>query len=105
MLDLTMGGRCISGKEAVEFFETLPDSIPEEIKTDKFCNEYGYALNRLRFEVRKSIPIAPKAHKGNFTNYTCGQCGFGVEYATDKYCPKCGREIAWAELKRDRRDE
>lgn len=94
MLDLTMGGRCISGKEAVEFFETLPDSIQQEIKTDEFCNEYEYALNRLRNEVRKSIPIAPKINKGKFTDYSCGQCGHGFD-PNNKYCPNCGRAIDW----------
>lgn len=95
MLDLTMGGRCIGGLDAITFFEALPNSVPDAVKTEEFCNEYEYALNRLRCEVRKSIPIAPKKHKQKFTTYTCGQCGFGVDYTTDKYCPNCGRAIDW----------
>lgn len=97
MLDLTMGGRCVSGETAVKFFEMLPDIFPKE---EGFSAEYECALNRFRVEVRKSVPIAPKAHKGRFTNYTCGHCGGGVHYATDNYCPKCGRSIDWTQLQR-----
>lgn len=96
MIELTMGGRCVGGLDEIAFFEALPVAIPEEIATDGFCNEYEYSLNRLRLEVRKSISISPKAHKGSFTNYTCGQCGFGVKYETDKYCRQCGRSIDWS---------
>lgn len=37
MLELTMGGRCIGGLDALAFLEALPDSIPEKVKTDEFC--------------------------------------------------------------------
>lgn len=40
MLELTMGGRAIGGLDAIDFFESLIDSIPEELKTEEFCNEY-----------------------------------------------------------------
>lgn len=90
MLDLTMGGRCISGIDAIAFFESLPDSIPDEVKTEEFCRDYEYALNRLKCEVRKSIPIAPKTNQGKFTDYSCGQCGHVLD-PNDKYCPNCGR--------------
>lgn len=96
MLDLTMGGRTLSGEKAVEFFEMLPDMLPEEIKTEEFCNEYEYSLNRLRFEVRKSVPIKPKIRRGRlFDDYSCGKCGNIVHEETDKYCHKCGRAIDW----------
>lgn len=98
MLDFTHGGRCIGGEDAVRFFEMLSDMIPDETKTEKFRNEYEYALNRVRCEVRNSVPIAPKTHKQKFTTYTCGQCGAGVEYATDRFCPNCGRAIDWREI-------
>lgn len=98
MLDLTMGGRCISGEKAIEFFESLPDLLPEEIKTDEFCNEYEYALNRLRVEVRRQIPIAPKKHVGHFITFNCGSCGFSLA-PIDEYCPKCGRVIDRNEYK------
>ena len=98
MLELTMGGRCIGGLDAITFFESLPESLPEKLKTEEFCNEYEYALNRLRYEVSKSVPIAPRVDKGRFKSYGCGKCGSGVDRSTNKYCPKCGRAIAWAEL-------
>lgn len=94
MLELTMGGRCVSGIDAVAFFEALPDSIPEEIKTEEFSCEYEFALNRVRYEIRKSIPKKPTIRRGKFTEYVCGQCGSGVKEGNN-YCPKCGREIGW----------
>lgn len=100
MLDLTMGGRCVGGVDAVEFFERLADIFPAEIKTEEFCNEYEYALNRFRYEVQKSVPIAPKAHNGRFTYYTCGKCGSGVDRPIGRYCQKCGRAIDWEQLNR-----
>lgn len=95
MLEMTDGGRCMSGVEAVEFFERLADSIDEELKTEEFCEEYTRALNRVRYEVRKSVPMKPKKHKGTFTYHTCGQCGSGVRGDVHKHCPECGREIQW----------
>ncbi len=97
MLEMTNGGRCMSGLNAIEFFETLPDSIDDELKTDEFCNEYEDALNRLRYEVRKSIPVPPKSVKAyskghaDFTN--CGACGFSLHIEVDRYCPNCGRMV------------
>lgn len=97
MLELTNGGRCVSGLDAVEFFETLPDSIDDDLKDEVFCNEYEYALNRLRYEVSKSIPILPKVlkaySKGHKDFYSCGACGFSLRMEIDKYCPNCGRAI------------
>ena len=95
MLDLTDGGRCMSGTDAVEFFEMLVDSIDEELKTEEFCEEYTRALNRVRYEVRKGMPIKPKARKGRLQTYTCGHCGHGVRSDLYEYCPKCGHEIDW----------
>lgn len=51
MLELI--GKCCSGIEAIEFMEYLPDVIPEEVKTDEFCEQYESALNRFRYEVAK----------------------------------------------------
>ena len=94
MLELTDGGRCMAGMDAIEFFERLDDVLDEDVKTEQFCDEFTWALNRFRVEVRKSIPIEPKKMTGRFTSYSCGQCGRGL-YVTDKFCPKCGRGIKW----------
>lgn len=88
-------GVCMSGVDAVEFLEMLPDNIPDDIKDDDFCDEYERMLNRVRYEIRQSIPVAPNVYKGKFMSYTCGQCGYGVRYDLDTYCPKCGRRIKW----------
>lgn len=101
MLDLTNGGLCMSGLDAVEFLEMLPDNIPDEVKDDEFCEEYERMLNRVRFEVRKSVPVAPKVTKarsrGYMDFYSCGQCGHDVA-VHQKHCSGCGRPIEWKEL-------
>lgn len=61
MLELT--GKCCSGIEAIEFMEMLPDIIPEEIKTDEFCEKYECVLNRFRYEVAKGIGKKKKVIK------------------------------------------
>ena len=94
MLELTNGGRCISGPDAIAFFERLGDAIDDDVKTPEFCDEYEHALNRLRHEVRKSIPIPVKALKTRYTTYSCGQCGRGAD-AGYNFCPECGRRIGW----------
>ena len=94
MLELTDGDRCMSGMDAIEFFERLDDVLDEDVKTEQFCDELTWALNRLRVEGRKSIPIEPKKMTGRFASYSCGQCGHGLS-VTDKYCPECGRGIKW----------
>lgn len=85
----------MSGVEAIEFMERLADMIDEEIRTEEFCDEFTWALNRFRYEVRKSVPVSPKKGTGRILYYSCGQCGGGVRPDTDKYCSKCGREIKW----------
>lgn len=102
MLDLTNGGRCLSGINAVEFFETLAsgEDIDIDAKTPEFCEQYDCALNRLRYEVRKSVPVPPKVikaiSKGHSNRYSCGNCGFDLrpsDLAIYKFCPNCGQEI------------
>lgn len=102
MLDLMDGGRCMSGLDAVEFFEMLAagEDIDIDAKTPEFCDDYEHALNRLRYEVRKSVPVPPKVikaiSKGQSDRYSCGTCGFalsGSDLAIYHFCPNCGREI------------
>lgn len=96
---LTLTGMCMSSEAAVEFLEMLPDNIPDEIKNDDFCDEYERMLNTVRYHVRKSVPIAPKAikpvTKSFATTYSCGQCGHTVQIH-QKYCEECGRMVRWS---------
>ena len=96
MLNIT--GMMMSGENAVDFLEMLPDNIPDEIKDEDFCDEYERMLNRVRAEVRWSVPVAPKVIKpisGRFIEtYSCGQCGHDVKIH-EKHCPECGRAIKW----------
>lgn len=96
MLELTDGGRCMSGLDAIEFFEGIGDVIEEDAKTEEFCDELTWAINRLRYEVAKAIPRRVRVHKGNFTTYSCGKCAHGVRPGDD-YCSKCGTKIGWKE--------
>lgn len=88
----------MDSEAAVEFLEMLPDNIPDEIKDDDFCDDYERMLNRVRYEVRRSVPVAPKVIKpisGRYmTTYSCGQCGHGVQIH-EKHCHDCGRMISW----------
>lgn len=92
MLELT--GKCCGGIEAIEFMEMLPDVIDEDVKTEEFCEEYGQALNRFRYEVKKGIGAKKKIVKAKNKGYSdfqyCGNCGFGAGEPSHKYCPNCG---------------
>lgn len=94
MLDLTAGGRACSGLEAIAFMERLADMLDEDVRTDEFCDEFECALNRFRYEIRKSIPVPVRTLKINFTTYSCGQCGAPVSPG-NVFCDKCGRAIDW----------
>ncbi len=85
----------IGGKDAVEFFERVAEMIPEEDRTEEFCDEYTYAMNRLRRLVLQRIPVPCRKREGTrITEHLCGKCGFGLrEYYN--YCPKCGRAVGW----------
>lgn len=93
-------GRCTSTENAIKFFEMLPDSIPDEIKNDDFCDEYEEALNTFRFCADRLEPIDPVYHKGvkgpMHDYYTCGACGTGLPSSIyPDYYPNCGRNVKW----------
>lgn len=94
MLDLTQGGRMMSGLDAIEFMEGLADVFDEDTRTEEFCDEFEWALNRFRYEIRKSVPVPVRALKINFTTYSCGQCAVPVSPG-NAFCGKCGRAIDW----------
>lgn len=91
MLELT--GKCCGGIEAIEFMESLADIIDVNIRTGKFREKYGEALNRFRYEVAKGIgkqKKVTKAKKGYHDTMLCGNCGFNADYPEYKFCPNCG---------------
>ena len=92
MLELT--GRCCGVVEAVEFFESLAEIIPEDDRTDEFCEEYEQALNRFRYEARKDVGKKKRIVKAVNRVYHdfkyCGKCGFGANEPSYTYCPNCG---------------
>lgn len=92
MLKLT--GKCCGGIEAIEFMESLADIIPEDERTNEFCEKFGASLNRFRYEVAKGIGIKKKVVKAVCKRHHdlqyCGKCGFGAEEPSYNYCPNCG---------------
>ena len=52
MLELT--GKCCSAEQAIDFFESLANIVPEDDRTDEFCDEFEQALNRFRYEAAQS---------------------------------------------------
>lgn len=84
----------MSGPDAIEFMESLADVFNEDTKTEEFCDRYQRALNRFRYEIRKSIPVKAGKFGGRSTVYKCGACHNPVE-SQDNYCPRCGRMIDW----------
>lgn len=98
-MSLELTGACMSGTDAVKFLEFLPDVIPEEALTDEFCEEYERMLNRVRYEVSRSVPVPPKfeitKNRALGTLYYCGECGHGLRTDIYKRCPRCGRVIKW----------
>lgn len=41
------------------------------------------------------IEYRPRVRKGRWTEYICGNCGFGGLSITYNYCPNCSRKIFW----------
>ena len=93
---LEVRGKCTDPEKAVEFFEMLVDSIPDEEKEEEFCDEYEAALNTFRYAARRLVKICPKRHKGKYVSdyYTCSECGQDVNIK-DNFCRNCGRPIKW----------
>lgn len=69
MLDLT--GKCCDAITAVEFFESLAEIIPEDNRTDDFCDEYEQALNRFRYEAAKDIGAKKRIVKAAYKHQEC----------------------------------
>ena len=46
-------------------------------------------------EIDKAQPVPVKVRKGRRTDYSCTNCGRGLD-VNDKYCPGCGTKIDWS---------
>lgn len=92
MLELT--GKCCNTITAIEFFESLAEIIPEDDRTDDFCDKYEQALNRFRYEAAKDIGRKKRIVKAVYKSYHdlkyCGKCGFGANEPSYAFCPNCG---------------
>lgn len=92
MLELT--GKCCSAEQAIDFFESLANIVPEDDRTDEFCDEFEQALNRFRYEAAKDIGtkkrIIKAIYRGHHDLKYCGKCGFGADEVSYNFCPNCG---------------
>lgn len=96
MLELTDGGRTIGTLDTIEFFETtVLDCIPEEAKTEDFCQQYAYALNRVRALAMYDIPKLARIrrHNGQWKETLCGNCGANIQSEIEKFCHNCGCRV------------
>lgn len=95
-------GLMMGGQDAVRCLEMYQDNFPDEIKTEEFCDEYERVLNRVRYEVDRSVPVTPKKQEAKVksygTFYSCGECGANMA-VYQKFCWKCGRAINWRSVK------
>ncbi len=85
-----MSDICVGGKEAIEYFESLPVPEGKEELRDR-------SLNRIKYEVNKGLgvplKIIPAPKKGWREVKNCGNCGCECGEAWFEYCPKCGYRI------------
>ena len=97
MLKIT--GAAMSGPDAIEYMEELTEFI-----TDEMLPTHEKALNAFRYVVARDIPVEPKFYPGRvsrkYDSYTCGNCGFGLKEAYEKYCCNCGQRVTDAYLGR-----
>lgn len=101
MLDHLNGGRCCSNDEMLDLFGIyIPDMLDQNACDEEFCDQYTYAMNRMRYLVARDIPVPLKVHdsekKRLHTYYTCGRCGTTLRSDTrDEFCSKCGQRAKW----------
>lgn len=97
MLELTDGGRTIGTLDTIEFFETMVlDCIPEEAKTEDFCQQYAYALNRVRSLAMYDIstPARFRKHNARWEEVLCGNCGANlILHPVEHFCHNCGHRV------------
>lgn len=89
-------GLMVAGLAALEWMETKCwPVIPEAEKNDPvFALMWSRCINRFRYEIDKSQPVPVKVRKGRRTDYSCSNCGRGID-VNDKYCPGCGTHLDW----------
>lgn len=95
-MEFEMQGVMVSTEEAIKI---LSKRIPESITPQgvMFEYEYGKAVRRAIYHMKKCVALKPKYHKGKRVlqdYWTCANCGRNVD-VNDKFCRGCGTEIKW----------
>ena len=87
-------GPCVSKERCIKILaQEIPGYIPENR-----LEEYGRAVNRLKYEFAKTDAVKPILYKGQRKQYDywkCGNCGTGIGEIVANYCPNCGFSIKW----------
>lgn len=103
---LRVTGAAMGGPEAIEYMETLAESVPDEMRM-----VHKQALNAFRNAISRNIPVEPQFHPGKYSkiydNYTCGRCGYLLDMIGEEYCPNCGQRTttAWAGRRMTREEQ
>lgn len=101
MQEVRKGGRCCSNDEMLTMFGIhVPDMLDPEDCDEEFCDEYTYAMNRMRYLAERDEPKPVKRHgetgRGRLHYYTCGRCGATLrEDVQQEFCWKCGQRAMW----------
>ena len=82
-------GPMTSFNDAIGWVENIRPKTTSEI------DMHGRVLARLQYERDQSVPVRPKAAKGRYTTYSCGNCGHGITEIGDNFCSNCGKAIKW----------
>ena len=93
-MGLEVTGSCMSGKDAVEWMENKCAPVILEQNDPELEEKFNKVLNRLRYEVKKTVPVPVKELRGRRVDHDCGNCGH-VAFAGYEYCPNCGHRIDW----------
>ena len=95
---MLQGGRCCSNDEMLTLFGIhVPDMLDPEDCDERFCDEYTYAMNRMRYLAARDEPMPAHLHNGGKRPYwTCGRCGAALrEDVRMEFCWKCGQRTKW----------
>lgn len=98
MTGVFQGGRCCSDDEMLTLFGVhVPDMLAPEDCDEGFCDEYTYAMNRMRYLAARDEPMPVNLHRGGRLPYwTCGRCGAILrEDVGTEFCWKCGQRAKW----------
>lgn len=97
-MSLELTGMCMGGIDAIKCMEDEIAPLVEAQNDPTLEESFNRALNRFRYEIKKSVPVPVKELRGRRITRDCGNCGHVVDVGYE-YCPNCGRAIDWKHRK------